>query len=421
MSSLPAGEFDTSPGSTAPPQRPMNPAELKIELLCRGGRIDGSCRIFEDGRPFDLARAGLGSGLELVIPGVKRDVWVNAPVIEKFVEKTHFRLVLEQEEYKVIDNRRDCRHRVKLPPKPAWYDRLTSRGIPMSRVGALEGTCLTVNIGERCKFWSAEHPMNCRFCTTGLNVGVDEAAEEKSVEDVTETAIAAKQESDVTFVYFISGYQGPRGLRKAFPYIKALKQKVGCLIGVQFIPERDMSLYNEALALGVDHFSFCFEFYNSEYFRRYLPGKAEVLGRDVFFRAMEYCSRKMGKGMVSGEIIAGVEPVADTMRAIDYIARIGAFPFVCIFRPLAGGEMRDYPPPDPADMIRVFRHVYEACRTHNLPVGIAPNINASLSLQPDDTFYLAPGDIADRMYQSWIDAMKHLMRPYFSRRMRPQA
>jgi hypothetical protein len=206
----------------------------------------------------------------------------------------------------------------------------------------------------------------------------------------------------------------------AFPYIKALKQRVGCLAGLQFVPERDMSLYDEALALGVDHISFCFEFYNPDFFRSYLPGKTEVLGREAFFSAMEYCARRKGKGSVSGEIIAGVEPVEDTMRAIDYIVRIGAFPFVCVFRPLAGGAMEHYPPPDPAEMIRIFRHVYETCRSHNLPIGIAPNINLSLSLQPDDTFYLARGEVADKMYQSWVEAMKHLMRPYFASRMRPQ-
>jgi hypothetical protein len=419
MSSLPAGDSDTGSASPAAPRRPMNPAELKIELLCRGLRIDGSCRIFEDGRPLVRTRAGLGSGLELIVPGTKRDVWVNAPVVEKFVEATPYRLLLDQGEYKIVDEKRLFRYRVKLASKPEWYDQLTSRGIPMSCVGTLQGTCLSIYIGARCKFWSVEHPMNCRFCTAGRNIGVDEE-EEKTVEDVVETAIAAKAESDVAFIHFNSGYQGIKGLRKAFPYLRALKQRVGCLIGVQFIPEGDLSLYDEALALGVDHFSFCFEFYNPEYFRHYLPGKTEVLGREVFFRAMEYCSRKMGKGRVSGEIIAGIEPLEDTLRAIEYIVRVGAFPFVCIFRPLAGGDMEDYPPPDPSEMIRVFRHVYETCRVHNLPVGIAPNINVSLSLQPDDTFYLASGGVADKMYQSWVGALKHLMRPYFSRRMRPQ-
>jgi hypothetical protein len=414
-----AGDSHTGPVSEIAPRAPLNPAELKIELLCRGLRIDGTCRLFEDGRPLAGAYAGLGNGLELVIPGTKRDVWVNSPVVEKFVEGTPYCLFLNEGEYGIVDEKTDIRYRVKLGSKPRWYDLPTSRGIPMSSVGALQGTCLSIYIGERCKFWTADHPMNCRFCSAGLGSGADEQ-EKITVDDVVETAIAAKEESDVTFVHFNSGYQGIKGLRKAFPYLKALKQRVGCLVGVQFTPERDISLYDEALALGVDHFSFCFEFYNPEYFRHYLPGKEEVLGREVFFRAMEYCSRKMGKGKVSGEIIAGIEPLEDTLRAIEYIVRAGAFPFVCIFRPLAGGDMEEYPPPNPSDMIHVFRHVYETCRIHNLPVGIAPNINTSLSLQPEDTFYLAPGGVADRMYQSWVGALKHIMRPYFSRRMKPQ-
>jgi len=420
MSPLPAGEPDGDVVPPTPPGRPLNPAELKIELLCRGIRIDGSCHIFEDGRPLGGNRAGLASGLEMVIPGTLSDVCVNTPVIEKFVEQTPYRLVMDQGEYRVVDDRREFRYRVKLAPKPDWYDRFTSRGIPMSRIGTLQGTCLSVYIGGHCKFWSTEHPLNCRFCTTGLSSGVEEESDNTDA-DVVETVIAAKQESDVTFVLINSGFQGVRGLRLVFPYLKALKQKVGCLVGVEFLPERDMALYDEALALGVDHFSFCFEFYNPDYFRRFLPGKAEVLGRDAFFTAMEYCSRKMGKGAVSGEIIAGVEPLEDTMRAVDYIVRIGAYPFVFIFRPLTGAGMEDYPPPDPSEMIRVFRHVYETCRSHNLPVGIAPNISSSLSLQPDDTFYLASGTVSDKMYQSWIEAMRHLMRPHFSRRMRPQA
>ncbi len=420
MPALPPGGFDRGPASFEPARRPMNPAELKIELLCRGLLIDGSCRIFEDGLPLARGSAGLGSGLELIIPGTKGELWVNAPVIEKFVEQSPLRLVLDEGEYGIIDTRTGMRYRVKLVPKPAWYDQSTSRGIPMSHVATLQGTCLAINLGERCKFWTAEHPSNCRFCTAEAGSQVDEGETEKTVEDVIETVAAARLESGVTFVQFNSGYQGAKGLRLAFPFVKGVKQKAGCLVGVQFNPERDFALYDEAQALGVDYFAFCFEFYNPEYFRRFAPGKADVLGRDVFFLALEYCSRLMGKGRVSGEIIAGIEPTEDTVRAIEYIVRVGGIPFVCIFRPLAGSDLERHPPPDPAEMVRVFRHVYETCRTHNLPVGTAPNLNSSLSLPPEDTFYLAPDGVADRTYQNWIGAMKHLMRPYFAQRMRPQ-
>ena len=77
---------------------------------------------------------------------------------------------------------------------------------------------------------------------------------------------------------------------------------------------------------------------------------------------MEYTSRKLGRGRVSGEIIAGVEPIEATKRGIDRIVNAGAFPTVCIFRPTIGSEMEDVPPPDPEAMKEVFAHLHQTCR-----------------------------------------------------------
>ena len=47
-----------------------NSALLKLDLYCRGMRIDDSCLIAEDGgRRILRTRAGLGSGLEVILPG----------------------------------------------------------------------------------------------------------------------------------------------------------------------------------------------------------------------------------------------------------------------------------------------------------------------------------------------------------------
>ncbi|MBM4048883.1 MAG: hypothetical protein FJ279_27595, partial [Planctomycetes bacterium] len=66
-----------------------NPALLKLDLYCRGIQIDASCTLAADGRPMLRTRAGLGSGLEVVLPG---GLYTNIPVEEKFVPATPYRL-----------------------------------------------------------------------------------------------------------------------------------------------------------------------------------------------------------------------------------------------------------------------------------------------------------------------------------------
>lgn len=397
--------------------RALNPCELEIDLFCSGIRLDESCRLTEDARALSRTRAGLGSGLEIVIPGALKDIWMNVPVEEDFALRSPYLLTRDPGGYAVVDERSGALYPVRLPAEPAWYRQTTSRGTRMSRVGVLQGTYLGIYISNACLYWYSDPPMNCRFCTTGANVGVNEVAI-KDVEDVVEVALAAKEQSDVTFVHLNSGYS-KRCHEDAAPFVKALKERVGVLVGLQLMPTRDLAQYDRLIDLGVDHFSFCYEFHNPEYFARYLPGKQATLGQQAFFDALEYTAGKLGKGAVSGEIIAGVEPVEDTLRAIDYITSVGAFPTVCVFRPVIGSDMERHPAPRYEDMRRVFEHVYEACRKNLIPIGVAPNIEVSLICQPDDTRYLAEPGWRRWLYEAYLRTARIAARPMFARALRP--
>jgi hypothetical protein len=403
------------------PSEPLNPCELEIDLFCKGVRVDpsGELALKEKGRPVLRTRAGLGSGLEMVIPGPLKDIWVNVPVEESFARNSCYRLLEESGHYHVVDDRQGIRYPVRLPSEPSWYTRLTSRGIPMHSIGVLQGTYLGIYISNSCGFWHHSPPLNCRFCTTGLNVGINEVAL-KDVEDVVQVACAAKEESGVTFVHFNTGYQTGRDLERAAPFVKAVKTRVGALVGLQLMPTDERWQYDKLIDLGTDHFSFCFEFYNSEYFANFCPGKAKLVGQETFFRALEYTTGQLGKGTCSGEIIAGVEPLEDTLKAIDYITGLGAFPTVCIFRPTIGSGMEDWSPPRYEDMLIVFRHVYEACRRNNIPVDVTPNIEVSLVVQPGDTRYLAPAEWSSSYYDLKMGLLKHVARPYFWWKGRPK-
>ena len=396
-----------------------NPGELQIELFCRGLRVDASA-VSEDFRPVSRTRAGLGSGLELVLSGDLKDLWLNVPVEEDFVRSSPFVLKGTSGGHVIVDERNAESYAAVVPEAPRWYEERTSRGTVMGRVGVLQGTYLGIYVSNSCMYWYREEAANCRFCTTGSNVGVNEVAR-KDIHDVVETVARAKEESGVTFVHFNTGYQNGRGLDEMMPYVKAVKEEVGVLVGVQAVPpaqRRDFWRFDGLRDLGCDHFSFCYEFHDPEFFARYCPGKAATVGQEAFFRALEYCQGRMPKGSCSGEIIAGVEPIETTMEAIDYITGVGAFPTVCIFRPVVGSDMEDHPSPAYEDMVRVMRHMYLACRKAGIPIGLAPNIEVSLIVNPDDAQYLVPRDLRFRLDRLRRSVLRRLAAPHFRRAMR---
>jgi hypothetical protein len=399
------------------PRNPLNPCELEIDLFCCGIRVDPSCTLDQDARTVSRIRAGLGSGLELILPGSRKDIWMNVPVEEDFALQSPYLLLKRNGGYLARDERDGTEYPVRIPEEPAWYSKRTSRGVEMCKVGVLQGTYLGIYISNSCTYWYSDPPMNCRFCTTGSNVGVNEMAD-KDLEDVVEVARAAREESDISFVHFNTGNQGGKDLDLVAPYVKAVKEQVGALVGVQCMPSRELWKYDWLIDLGADHFSFCYEFHNPEYFARLLPGKAKTLGQQTYFEALEYASKKLRKGAVSGEIIAGVEPVEDTLRAIDYIAGVGAFPTVCIFRPVIGSDMEAWPSPRYEDMRLVFAHLHEACRRNGIPIGLAPNIEVSLIVQPDDARYLAKPGFATWLYDIRLALLRAAARPVFEAKRR---
>ena len=397
----------------------LNACELEIDLMCRGLRVAADVSL-GDSRPLSRTRAGLGSGLELVIPTgswLKPRIWVNVPVVEPFAAASPYRLAVDGGT-RVVDDRNGLEYPVTIPPAPAWYHRVTTNDVSMDQIGVLQGTYLGIYVNPVCSFWSMHPKLNCRFCTTGQNVGVHEAAV-KTVADVVETCRAAKEESGITFVHLNGGFQGARGLAFIKPYVQAIKENVGLLVGVQLAPERDFTHYADLVAMGVDHFSFCIELLDQQMFEEICPGKARVHGQQLYFDALEYCATLLPSGAVSGEIIAGIEPIGRTLDAIDRIVDLGAFPTVCIFRPTIGSDMEQWPAPAYDDMRRVMAHVYEACRRRWLPVGVAPNIEVSIVVTPDDAALLADRNAGFYRYEAYRRIARVLAWPTFRSRMRP--
>ncbi|HET7295138.1 MAG TPA: radical SAM protein [Vicinamibacteria bacterium] len=371
-----------------------NPALLKLDLYCKGAQLDDSCYIEEDGgRKILRTRAGLGSGLEAILPG---GLWTNIPVTEPFARTSPY-VVHRNDGGYVLRHQGETVAPLTLSPRPDWYDRQTSTSKPMTRIGTLQGTYLGIYQAKVCEYWTAK-PMrtNCKFCSVGLNLGVDDA-DEKSVDEVMQVIRAARDESGITYVDFNTGhFEGDTYLDILEPYLVRIKKELGLLVGFQTPPHRDLKRYDRLREMGLNRVSFCFEIFDRERFVDICPGKNAEYSLDYYLEAVRYCATLGKKGprdepwVANGEIIAGLEPPESSIAAIDWITSVGAIPTVCVFRPLVGTDLEDAAPPQTEDMVPVFRRLYEACMERGLPIGVAPNIHVSLVMLPDECRSLSP-------------------------------
>jgi hypothetical protein len=396
-----------------------NPGLLKLDLYCQGMRLDDSCFIEGDGgRKILRTRAGLGSGLECILPG---GLWTNVPATEHFVERSPYTLHRDPGGRYVIRWNDEAVAPIQLSPRPGWYEATTSSGKPMTQIGTLQGTYLGIYQAKVCEYWTAKPAkVNCKFCSVGLNLGIDDA-EDKTVEEVMEVVRAARAGSGITYVDFNTGhYDGDTYLDILEPFIVRIKRELGLLVGVQTPPHRDLRRYDHLREIGVNRVSFCFEIFDRQRFEEICPGKHAEYGLDHYLEAVRYCATLGRQGprdepwVSNGEIIAGLEPAASSIAAIDWITSVGAIPTVCVFRPLKGTDLEDWEPPRTEEMIPVFRRFYEASMEAGLPIGVAPNIHVSLVMLPEECRWLSP-----RRYP-WqtlkLKAMKQVLRGRLERR-----
>jgi hypothetical protein len=371
-----------------------NPALLKLDLYCRGMRIDGSCLDpSADGRGLLRTRAGLGSGLELVLPD---GLWTNVPVSEPFAARSPYVLSRRGGVHR-IDRDGEPVAEVRLSPRPAWYDTTTRSGKPATRIGTLQGTYLGIYQARVCDYWTEKTRVNCKFCSVGLNLGVGDDADEKSVDEVMEVVWAARLESGITYVDFNTGHlEGETYLDVLEPYIRRIKRETGLLVGVQTPPHSDLTRYDGLRAMGVNRVSFCFEIFDPAIFQDVCPGKHRQYGLARYLEAIRYCAGLGARGprhepwVTNGEMIAGLEPPASSIAAIDWLTSVGAIPTVCVFRPLVGTDYAHLPPPESEPLVPVFARLYEACMERGLPIGCAPDVHVSLVLLPEEARALSP-------------------------------
>ena len=336
-----------------------NPGFLKLELMAKGISVDE--RYQQEVYLMCSPRASLGvpDGIDLILP---EDTYVYAPACDRLARSSPYLLTKEKGRFVIACG--DLLADVEVVPQPSLMSRSTSTGIPFSQFCRVYGGYIAINPIASCEFFT--DGLECRFC------GVDgRVKEQRTVEEVLEAVHQALSEGAADYVHlntgFFTGEDG--GVALLAPYIEAIKKRFDTLVCIQVQPPKSNSWIDQTYALGVDSVAYNLEVFDPETFERVCPGKAQLIGRDRFFKALEYAARVFPEGAVVSNLIVGLETPESTMAGIDALTRIGVVPTLSLFHPVEGTDLAATPPPDTEKIVPIFAHLFQSVKRHKLKTG----------------------------------------------------
>ena len=342
----------------------MDSARLKVPLLAEGLRLDLGLHGSE-ARPTLRTRSGSCGGLDIVMPD---GTWVNAPVRERFAMRS--RLLLRGADDGVWLEADDQSIPVTLAPTPAYYDRSTSSGRPMTRIGQLCSDRIGIGITNTCTYWIDEAD-RCKFCSVGLNVATERSR--KSPHDVLETVLAAVDDSVAPARHVLLGGgtpdRGSAGVPEIAELASLIRRNTHLRIYAMIAPPADLSLLDTLAEAGVDEIGVNIEVFSEDAARYFIPAKHAAAGRDGYWRVLERCVELFGAVNTRSITVVGLEDPAITVRGVERLAAMGVLPILSPLRPLDGTLLENHPTLSASELWELTEAATQAAARFDMPLG----------------------------------------------------
>jgi hypothetical protein len=368
---------------------------LKIDVQRRGvhytdaalNKVDESIHQMRSPYIFGSRDAQLSSVPESLLLRDGTSIIVDPTPLEK-----HPYVVDARDGRIVLTDDGETLEEVEYWPKPAYYDKKTSSGIPMSFVVSARPQRLNVFQSGFCHFWANDKA--CRYCDIVTHFKQQRAElgipARLTPSDVSETiAEALKEPGRFTGICLTSG-SNTNGLepfdQEVDFYIEllqaigenfAVKKFPSQLIATAFTEKQLARLYGET---GLISYTADLEVLNENLFGWICPGKTEWIGymewRDRLFRAVGI----FGRGNVSTGIVGGVElatprgfvdeddALRSTLEETELLASNGVNAVYIVWAPKPGSFFRDQQNPSLDYFVRLAKGIHEIRVKYNLPI-----------------------------------------------------
>lgn len=286
----------------------------------------------------------------------------------KFVAKSPFRMVRGDagkfEVWKGDEKYTD----IVLLPRPRFYDRLTSDGVPMSNIAVIgEPDHLRSVLNQRCAYQQMGQP--CKFCAIETWWA---GYTEKSTLQVAEVAEAAFKEGMAKHVTLSTGTklsQG-RGLEDLVEAARLIQTKANYTMTLNFEPLSDYSLLDSLLHEGKRAgatTALCnIECFDEGLREEIMPMKGKY-SVDDYVKVWQKCVEIFDHNEVYTMVIAGLgEDNASILKGVELAASCGVVASIVPHTPMRNAVYENMEPPATERMLCLYEEAFSIYEKYGL-------------------------------------------------------
>jgi hypothetical protein len=281
---------------------------------------------------------------------------------------------------------------VDFTPRPDFYGKKTSRGVPMGSIASARPQRLSISTYRYCHYWDTGD--QCKYCSIFTDLEEQrQLTDEKfpreiDPEDIYETVKEALKEPGRFSQIELGGgsdYSGePPYENHVNRYIKAL-QAIGRnfkarrfpsqIVANAFTKKQIKRIYDET---GLSSYCPDIEVWDEKLFKWICPGKEKWFGRDYWIRAALDAVDIFGKGNVYTNFVAGVEmaqpygfktideALKSNFEACEFFAKHGVNYLSIVWRPWKSSKLAGQKQPPLEYYVRLVQGLHDIKKAYGL-------------------------------------------------------
>jgi hypothetical protein len=281
------------------------------------------------------------------------------------VNKAEGKLVLYRGEESICE--------VRWLPRPLYYQKTTSHGNSMVRIGQTGGEdCMFFCYQNYCSHFSKDE--QCLFCNlVSTSQTYNSVLKRKDTDDMGEVAAAAFAEGMVKHVLLTGGcFNHQKEIELVASIVKSLREHTGLdrITGTILpSPAKGTDDAQRYFDTGIKAIGFSMEIWDKKLYEATCPGKSAGTSHDEFVKAIERAVKVFGAGNVYGVFVMGLEPRSTFIEGVQVLTSLGANIVPFVWSPNPGSKLEGHRAPSSKWFVETALEAAEIVHDAGIPSG----------------------------------------------------